>query len=128
MKTITHIDTQRTEGIVSPLLVQQSFSFSEMEYKQFVYELGVHFLKEFYVEDTLAIAMVERSVYFWKWFKNEYLRLELILFEQIQQSNRIVDKDLFMGGMKVMIIDPSPFESYLTFLKIYKDKLRCQNI
>jgi len=128
MKTITHIDTQRTEGIVNPLLIQESFSFSEMEYKQFVYELGLKFLKEFYGQDDLAIQMVERSIYFWKWWKNEYLQWEKDLLNYITRNDLLAVKENYVEVMSNLLLDQLTFESYLTFLKIYKDKLRCQNI
>lgn len=128
MKTITHIDTQRTEGIVNPLLVQESFSFSEIEYKQFIYELGLRFLKEFYGQDDLAIQMVERSISFWKWWKNEYLQLEKKLYDTFYDHKIDPEKENFKGAMTQLIIHQFTFESYLTFLKIYKDKIRCQDI
>jgi hypothetical protein len=128
MKTITHIDTQRTEGIVNPLLVQESFSFSEIEYKQFIYELGLRFLKEFYGQDDLAIQMVERSIYFWKWWKNEYLQLEKKLYDTFYEAKIDPEKENFKGAMTQLIIHQFTFESYLTFLKIHKDKIRCQGI
>lgn len=128
MKTITHIDTQRTEGIVNPLMVQESFSFSEMEYKQFIYELGLRFLNEFYAEDTASIEIVERTVHYWKWFKSEHLQWEKLFINEIEKENLIAKKSDYLYIMQNVITDKTTFESYLTFLKLYKDKLRCQSI
>lgn len=119
MKTITHIDKQRTEGIVNPLLVQKKFKLSEMEYKQLIYNLGIQFLQEVYVNDQWSVATFERSVYFWKWWKNEFIQWELGLMMYIESNQKEVDKDYYNYCMDNLANHDSTYESFETFLKLY---------
>lgn len=124
MKTITHIASQRTEGIINPLLIQQQFEMTEMEHKQFIYDLGCKFLHEFYTNDLLAISIIEKLPHYWRWFRNEFLQWENDLVTYIEVNNLIAEQSNYKEIITQLMLDQLTFESYLTFLKIYKKEIQ----
>jgi hypothetical protein len=114
---ITHIEKQRVEGIINPLLIQQSFSLSEMEHKQMIYDLGMKFLNYVYGDDEPNIRIFETSIYFWKWWKLEFLHWEMSYINHINKKDEMPDKDDYKVVMAIISDDEGTYESFLVFQK-----------
>lgn len=123
MKTTTHIEKQRVEGIINPLLVQQSFSISEMEYKQLIYDLGLKFLKYVYGDDEPNIRIFETSIHFWKWWRNEYLQFEIAYIIHLNKKGESPDKEKYKIIMSNISDDEGSYESFLVFQKQFGKKI-----
>lgn len=123
---ITHIGKLRTEGIANPILVQYYFKISEIEYKQLVYDLGLKFLNEVYQDDQEMISILERSIFYWKWWKAEFLVWENVGIEYMQSNKIDGDKNYYTYIMDNLTTHSETFQGFENFIKIYAKKIHLE--
>jgi len=122
MKTITHIEIQRQEGVTNRAFVQRSLSMSEETYNTNVFEMGIVFLNEIYPEnDKIYLPLfidASRSIVFWKWWKAEWHIWEQDLLKFLSDHHVEMMHDMWYQEMLQMAHDDATELSFYNFLKM----------
>lgn len=117
---ITHIDRMRTEGIVVPIWIQETFNLSGDERKEFIYNQGLIFLENRYEGDEETIKVYSYSKGYWKWWKKSFLSWELDLMRFIVDHKIEITTELYLSEMSVLAHDRTTTTDWELFLKIHK--------
>lgn len=117
---ITHIDRMRTEGILVPIWIQETFNLSGDERKEFIFNQGLIFLENRYEGDKETIQVYSCSKGYWKWWKKSFLSWELDLMRFIVDHKIEITAELYLSEMSVLAHDRTTTADWELFLKIYK--------
>jgi hypothetical protein len=117
---IKHIEKIRTEGILSPIWIQETFCLAEYDRKEFIFEQGMIFLKNRFEIDEESIKMHAYSRIYWKWWKATFLDWELELIRYITLAQPKITMEFYLMEMGVVAHDRITDDDFSCFLKITK--------
>lgn len=84
LQKITHIESRRVAAKASKERIMRLLEWSELQYCEFQYRMGLEFLQEYIPGDPYGIAYLERHRVFWAWWRNQWtLRDEIYLNSDI---------------------------------------------
>lgn len=84
LQKITHIESRRVAAKASKERIMRLLEWSELQYCDFQYRMGLEFLQEYIPGDPYGIAYLERHPVFWAWWRNQWtLRDEIYLNSDI---------------------------------------------
>jgi hypothetical protein len=118
--SIKHIEKIRTEGILSPIWVQETFHLSEYERKEFIFNQGMIFLKNRFGFDNESVKMHAYSKIYWKWWRTVFLEWELDLIRFITEHQPSITQELYVSEMAVLAHDQITDNCFSSFLKVLK--------
>lgn len=84
LQKITHIESRRVAAKASKERIMRLLEWSELQYCEFQYRMGLEYLQEYIPDDPDGIAWLERHRVFWAWWRNQWtLRDESYLDSKI---------------------------------------------
>ncbi len=121
-KTITHISTVRTEGIITRIHVMQVLGLDDLQYGQIVHESGMAFLQDMYTDfDEKWIDKLATLKAFWTWWKSEWLIWEQALLMKVAGHEHSLTIESYKTYMTCTGESMLTLNSFGNFLKICKD-------
>jgi hypothetical protein len=104
--------------------VQTHAKFEELEYANFIYEMGLGFLNVCCLENPKLKTQLERDAKFWKWFRNEFFHYESAVLKahDIVAGEHgvpvVLDRTLYVSEMAYMFTEPGIDLSFAHFLTL----------
>lgn len=84
LQKITHIESRRVAAKASKERIMRLLEWSELQYCEFQYRIGLEYLQAYIQSDPSAIAFLESHRVFWNWWRNQWvLRDEVYLDSEI---------------------------------------------
>jgi len=120
-KKITHIETRRLEGEFNKQFIQEATEMTEMEYNEFLFNVGIEFLKETYGEGQPEFIRFSRMPFFWKWWRQEYFLWEQDLLKHCSDCQLVPTVEFYKCEMRVLAHDRVTDQAYVQFLKACKN-------
>lgn len=106
--------------------VQTHAKFEELEYNQYIYEMGLGWLNMVAVDKPELAKALEKSANYWKWFRNEFHMYEsgVLRAHDVVASEKgvpvLLDRILYVDEMNYMFTEPLLDISFAHFLTIFK--------
>src|SRR5690554_820032 len=117
MKT-THVNNIRTEMQLNALAVQQGFEMTELEYTEFIFNMGCKFIENVFPHSKESQIQYLYEPLYWAWWRNIYFMWELEFLYFIFEHQLPADKRDYLSEMEVVAHDGLTEHKFQNLLKI----------
>lgn len=117
MKT-SHVNNIRTEMQLNAAAVQTGFEMTELEYKEFVFNLGCQFIENVFPQSKELQSKFLYEPLYWAWWRNIYFMWELEFLNFIFEHQLPADKNDYLSEMEVVAHDGLTEHKFQNLLKI----------
>lgn len=124
MKKISHVQSTKSEMLLNAIAVQVEFGFSDLEYKEFIYDLGVEFVKTVFPTSNANQEYCLRNKLFWNWWRLIFFSWEKDLINFLYEEKDIYDffsespRGFYEAEMKTLAHDSITESQFQNILKI----------
>lgn len=127
MNAITQKQETRIKVELIIETVMRELNWSQYDYNNFIYEMGIFFLNKQYPEHTSKFYFdnYTQSRGFWLWFQNEWNFWQQDYFKFVKAHNARITKKIIYGEANSFLTDVNTvksFQCYISLLDIYSSK------